>query len=220
MKKIISFSLWGNSTKYTVGAIENADLALQIYPNWICRFYVGTSTPKEIIEELEKRDNVELVLMAEEGEWNSMFWRFLPIGEDGVEIMLSRDCDSRLSMREKYCVDEFINSNMNFHCMRDHPFHDGIMGGMWGAKKGVLSNINELINNWPKTNQWQTDQSFLNNVVEPLITNTKFLHDSIHLKNFPTKREDYKYVGEAYDINGVRTEHWVVFTFDEFKHLN
>ena len=51
MKKIISFSLWGDNPKYTNGAIENADLALEVYPNWICRFYVGTSTPKEIVEE-------------------------------------------------------------------------------------------------------------------------------------------------------------------------
>jgi hypothetical protein len=38
-------------------------------------------------------------------------------------------------MREKYCVDEFINSDKKFHRMLDHPWHNGIMGGMWGAKR-------------------------------------------------------------------------------------
>ena len=38
MKKIIAFSLWGDQPKYTVGAIKNADLAKEIYPDWTCRF--------------------------------------------------------------------------------------------------------------------------------------------------------------------------------------
>jgi hypothetical protein len=53
MKKIISFSLWGDNPKYTVGAIKNAELALSIYPDWICRYYIGKSTPQEIIDELK-----------------------------------------------------------------------------------------------------------------------------------------------------------------------
>lgn len=220
MKKIISFSLWGENPKYTLGAIKNADLALSIYPEWICRYYVGLSTPQDIIDELEKRENTEIIRMNEQGEWNSMFWRFLPVGDDDVEIMLSRDCDSRLSIREKLCVDEFINSEKLFHCMLDHPFHNGIMGGMWGAKKGILKNIKQLIDDWPKTNQWQTDQSFLNHVVNPIVTDVKMVHDSIHLRNFPSKREDYKFVGEVYGGYDDRAEHWCVFTFPEFQHLD
>lgn len=220
MKKIISFSLWGQNPKYTVGAIKNADLALTIYPDWICRYYIGLSTPQEILNELYNKENTEVIIMNEQGEWNSMFWRFLPIGDDDVDIMLSRDCDSRLSIREKLCVDEFINSDKMFHKILDHPFHSGIMGGMWGAKNGILKNIKNLIDVWPKTNQWQTDQSFLNTIINPLVDNISITHDSIHLRNFPTKREEYKYIGEAYGAEDDRSEHWCVFTFPEFKHLD
>lgn len=210
MKKIISFSLWGENPKYTIGAIKNADLALSIYPEWICRYYVGLSTPEDIVDELQKRQNTEIIKMNEQGEWNSMFWRFLPVGDEDVEIMLSRDCDSRLSIREKLCVEEFINSDKLFHCMLDHPFHNGIMGGMWAAKKSILKNIKQLIDDWPKTNQWQTDQSFLNAIVNPIVKNVMMVHDSIYLRNFPTKREDYKFVGEIYDGDDNRAEHWIV----------
>lgn len=219
MKKIISFSLWGDNPKYTVGAIKNADLAVDVYPDWICRYYVGTSVPEEIINTLESKPNVEIVRMNENGEWNSMFWRFLPIEEPDVDIMLSRDCDSRLSVREKLCVDEFINSDKMFHSMLDHPWHNGIMGGMWGAKNGILQNMRDLILSWPKTNQWQTDQSFLNAIINPIVSETILIHDSIHLRNFPTKREDYKYVGEVYESSDSRSEHWCLFTFPEFSHL-
>jgi len=219
MKKIISFSLWGDNPKYTHGAIKNADLALNIYPGWVCRFYVGMSTPSEIIESLISKENTEVIKMDEQGEWNSMFWRFLPIADTDVEIMISRDCDSRLSMREKLCVDEFINSDKMFHTMLDHPWHGGIMGGMWGAKKGILKDMKEMIDNWPKTNQWQTDQSFLNTVINPLVSGKILIHDSVNLQNFPSKRENYHFVGEVFDGYDGRYEHYVVFQQPQFAHL-
>jgi hypothetical protein len=220
MKKIISFSLWGDNQKYTIGAIKNADLALNIYPDWVCRYYVGKSVPINVIEELKNKKNVEVIEMDEYGEWNSMFWRFLPIADINTEIMISRDCDSRLSLREKYCVDEFINSDKQFHTMLDHPWHNGIMGGMWGAKNGILNEMKSLIDAWPKTNQWQTDQSFLNNIIASIVSDTIMIHDSIHQRNFPTKRENYQFVGEVYGADDIRYEHWCVFTFPEFQHLD
>jgi hypothetical protein len=220
LKKIISFSLWGTNQKYTYGAIKNADLALTVYPDWICRYYIGNSVPNEVLQELGNRKNVEIVQMNEEGSWNSMFWRFIPICEDDTEIMISRDCDSRLSMREKLCVDEFIKSDKLFHKMLDHPWHGGIMGGMWGAKKGILKNIDNLINSWSKTDKWQTDQSFLNTVVSPIVSNNTLTHDSIKLRNFPTKRKNYEFVGEIYDWNDQRYEQWCVLTFPQYEHLD
>ena len=32
--KVISFSLWGNKLMYTIGAIRNADLVKQFYPDF------------------------------------------------------------------------------------------------------------------------------------------------------------------------------------------
>lgn len=219
MKKIISFSLWGTNPKYTIGAIRNAELASEIYPDWICRYYIGQSTPQEIINQLKSKNNVEVIIMEEEGDWTGMFWRFQPISDKDTEIMISRDCDSRLSMREKYCVDEFIKSDKMFHTILDHPWHNGIMGGMWGAKQGILHDMSILMNEWPKGNYWQTDQQFLNNIISPVIKDTTLTH-SIHLKNFPTKRDkDFRFVGEVFDASDTRYEHWCVLTFPEFKHL-
>jgi hypothetical protein len=52
MKKIISFSLWGDNPKYTIGAIRNAELTPIIYPGWVSRFYCGESVPTDIIKTL------------------------------------------------------------------------------------------------------------------------------------------------------------------------
>ena len=140
MKKIISFSLWGDDPKYTIGAIENIKLCNEIYPNWTCRFYIG-NIPSNIYKIIENEENVEIINMGESGDWTSMFWRFYPASEPDVDIFIVRDTDSRLSMREKYAVDEWISSNKGLHIMRDHPYHNSlIMGGMWGMKK-ILSQI-------------------------------------------------------------------------------
>jgi hypothetical protein len=39
MNKIISFSLYGDNTLYTEGALINLDYAKIAYPDWIFRFY-------------------------------------------------------------------------------------------------------------------------------------------------------------------------------------
>ena len=67
MKKIISYSLWGNNERYTHGALRNSELASEIYPDWICRFYIGKSVPDDIIKSLKKKDNTQLILMNKPG---------------------------------------------------------------------------------------------------------------------------------------------------------
>ena len=112
MKKIIAFSLWGDNPKYTVGLIKNLDLAKEIYPGWICRVYCGKSVPENIISEIEKRDNKELIIMDEQGDWEGMFWRFF--AAEDADIMISRDSDSRLNNREKAAVEQWSLFSIGF----------------------------------------------------------------------------------------------------------
>lgn len=147
-KKIISFSLWGNESMYTVGAIRNAELAKEIYPDWICRFYVGDDVNEDIIGKLKSFDNTEVIVMVEEkNDWQGMFWRFYVIDNGDVDYVIFRDTDSRLTIREKEAVNEWIGSGRYFHIMRDHVYHtEAIMGGMWGCKpKELISKINEEV---------------------------------------------------------------------------
>jgi hypothetical protein len=208
MKKIISFSLWGNNPKYTIGAVRNSELSNEIYKDWICRFYVGKSVPQEIINQLESKSNVEVISMDESGDWTGMFWRFLAC-EDS-DVMISRDTDSRLSLREKVAVDEWLKSNKDFHIMRDHPYHQTeILGGMWGCRNGVLKNIKELITNYKKGNFWQVDQNFLRELIYPIIKEKSFVHDSYlnyeaFRKPFPSVRKNKEFVGDVFDENDVR----------------
>ena len=205
MKKLISFSLWGNNPKYTIGAIKNAELANIIYPGWISRFYCSNTVSEDIIRRIKNIDNTEIFMMDESG-WEGMFWRFYPASEEDVEVMLSRDVDSRLNVREKHAVDEWIKSDKSFHIMRDHPWHGTqILGGMWGAKYPKLKEMKELIEKYTKGDFWQVDQNFLRDKIYPKIVNDCISHDEFfnygQKQPFPTNREGLEFVGESFDEN-------------------
>jgi protein O-GlcNAc transferase len=211
-RKIISFSLWGDDKKYTIGALRNAELALSIYPGWICRFYLGESVPLDISEELQEFSNSEIIDVSEKGDWTSTFWRFLAADHPN-DIVISRDTDSRLNKREKAAVDEWLNSDKDFHIMRDHPYHaTEILAGMWGCRNGILEGIEDLIDGYQKENFWQVDQNFLKEKIYPLIRDRSLVHDEFFEKKpFPTKRENREFVGEAYNHLGERNpEHYLL----------
>ena len=225
--KIVSFSLWGDDPKYTIGAIKNAELVQELYSGWIGRFYCGRSVPQDILEKLHEVSNTEVILMDEEGDWTGMFWRFLSADSD--DVVLSRDTDSRVSEREVYAVNEWLESDKDFHIMRDHPYHGTqILGGMWGCRNGILKGITESINEYSKGNFIQVDQNFLREHVWPKISNNALSHDeffvgtpllnrlnnSIEYFNgvpFPKPRKDWNdFVGQVYDENDNPTQEYAV----------
>ena len=201
--KLITFSLWGQDPKYLIGAIRNAELAKQIYPDWICRFYVGQSVPSQIIIQLEKLQNVQVVRRPEFGDWTGMFWRFLPASEDDVEVMISRDTDSRLNYREKAAVDEWLESKKDLHIMRDHPYHRyPILGGMWGVKKGAIVNMKEMLDSFDQKNAYGTDYEFLAaNVINKLDRKNIMVHDEFFGALGRCFPQDLEFVGKVFDEN-------------------
>merc|ERR1712242_661726 len=64
-----------------------------------------------------------------------MVWRFVAVSDGDVDFMVSRDLDSRFSERETAAVNDWIQTGLPFHIMRDNPYHGtSILGGMWGAR--------------------------------------------------------------------------------------
>jgi protein O-GlcNAc transferase len=210
MKKVISFSLWGDNPKYTVGAVKNAQLIEKFYPGWEGWFYCGNSVPQNIISSLKSK-GAKVIPRDEPGDWTGMFWRFQAIADPEVEVMLSRDTDSRLSQREAVAVTDWLDTGLLFHVMRDHPAHSTeILGGMWGARKPILGDMIHLINTYSKGNFWQVDQNFLRQIVWPRVSYTTKTHDEFFAKQpFPALREGSEFVGDVFDENDIRhPEYW------------
>jgi len=207
--KVISFSLWGNDPKYVQGAIENARLARDIYPDWQVWFYFGQSVDRHSrFEIMSQNHNSRSTIMPTAGDWRGMFWRFEPILSVDTEAMIVRDCDSRLTLREKAAVDEWMESDAGFHIMRDHPYHGTqILGGMWGIKQGCLPEFGQLMSVWNAEDRWQTDQDFLKAEVYPRVVHNSMVHDEFfsiepHRRNFPTPRAGCDFVGQVFEADG------------------
>jgi hypothetical protein len=220
MKKVISFSLWGNNLTYNIGAIKNAELAKEIYPDFECWFYIHKDTvPQETIDALNSLSNTKIIFKI--GDLNNenckpRMWRYEPIDDLEVELILSRDTDTRILLREKLAVDEWIQSNKLFHIMRDHPHHNFcILAGMFGTKKiPQIQSWTNIINSYNKTDNRMYDQDFLRDYIYPLIKNNSIIHASFnkmepHAKNFPINYDKtYKFVGEyVYFDNSRSVEH-------------
>jgi len=232
-KRLITFSLWGDSPKYTVGALKNARLAGEIFPEWICRFHVGSSTPSDVIDALSRCSNVEVVKFAEPGDWQSLAWRFLAAADESVEVMISSDTDSRLGRRERAAVDEWLASDKLFHVMRDHPYHRKwpILGGMWGVRGGLLKNIEALLEAGFRHRfdeyKWGSDQIFLGHTVHPQVRSHTLVHDELspvlewdamsERRRFPTPRVDYEFVGQVFDEEDWELQEYVDVLIDHLE---
>jgi len=202
--RVVSYSLWGSNPKYTVGALRNAEQVKTHYKGWEARFYVGSNTPLKIIEGLKER-GANVIEMGKPGDWTGMFWRFEAASDPGVDVMISRDCDSRITDREVRAVSEWLGSNSMFHIMRDHPHHaTEILGGMWGVRAPLLKDMSSLINQYVKGDFWQVDQNFLREVIYPRVSSYSMVHDEFFQKNpFPTQRVGKEFVGLSYDENDI-----------------
>lgn len=204
----ISFSLWGDKPIYNIGAIKNAELCKTIYPEWKIVLYYNNSVPSETIEKLKELDIITIDMS--DTDMYGMFWRFLASDISDCDYAIFRDCDSRVSVREKLAVDEWINSGKTLHVMRDHPYHRipcgndrlGILGGMWGIKGKSMAMTNEIIKFSLSTqHKYGNDQTFLKKIYS-VFENDRFTHDEFFEKKpFPIKREGFRFIGERIDIN-------------------
>ena len=108
-----------------------------------------------------------------------------------MDILLSRDLDSRISQREVDAVTEWLESGRPIHVMRDHPGHDTpMLGGMWGTRLDEASNSLRL--KWAKSwiqilmdqqtfsgrNRRGDDQDILARYIWPWVRSLSLQHDS------------------------------------------
>lgn len=200
--KVISFSLWGSDPKYCVGALTNVELAQSLFPEWTCRFYCDSVVPSDCVETMQRATNVQVIKTDVVGDWGFLTKRFLPMSEDGVDVMISRDADSRLSPREVSAVNDWLESGRAAHIMRDHPHHGGypMMGGMFGMRQNVVDDVAELLTRMEGTPAYNFDQAFLAHHIWPVIKNDCTVHDEFFDKRpFPTERNGLEFVGQVFD---------------------
>ena len=228
MKKVVSFSLWcqenklnpknqsQNKNMYINGAYENLKLKNKYYKDWIFRFYVDNTVSDEVKDNIiqlggEIKDMTGITIPG-------MYWRFLPIQDNDVDLFIVRDIDSRISLREEQAVNQWIKSDKIMHVMRDHPHHYyKILGGMWGFKNTITIDFNTLLDEFLRARNYSfkrmDDMYFLDKIYDHFEKNNQVLAHDAYFKisknslDFPCNienqniKKNYNYVGEIFDEN-------------------
>lgn len=191
MKRVIAFTLYGNNPRYTVGAIKNAALAAKIYPEFIARFYIGSDVPHSTISTIGLMPNVELFKVeGYDGQFTNS-WRFLAFSDPDVEIAMMRDADARITVRERLAVNEWLQSGLAYHSMKDHPTGHAawpINAGMWGGYTSGIKNMHEIMQHFragKETKSFASDQVFLSRYVAPIVYKSMLIHETFGKTEVP-----------------------------------
>jgi hypothetical protein len=226
MKQVISYSLYGKDLRFMVGAIKNAQLAQVFFPGFTVRFYVGASVPTWVRTTLDLFHNVEQVQVDLPENSLSRMWRFQAICDPTVDVVLSRDCDARLSLREAEAHQEFLDSGFGFHIIRDHPTGHGylISAGMFACRTKDLHFFQKIWDETPLRDTYMQDQEFMAHQIYPHVASNCLIHDeyynymptppSIKKRIERNKVNTVCHIGAALDENDVfvyRTDQEVSF---------
>jgi len=202
MNKIISMSVWGNKPSYSVGAIKNAQIAKELFPDWKCRIFVDGTVPTHYVEELLKMSNVEIAQVDDDAIFGA-YWRFYSMFQDDEEVVISRDSDSRLSERELRCVNEWLSSDKKFSIIRDHERHYDwpILAGMWGMKGKLSDDILDSMKTYGKHHFYTSDQIFLKDVVWDIAKDNSIIHGFLEVDWMMSSRDNIHFIGQGYTEN-------------------
>jgi len=199
VNKIISLSVWGNDTRYIVGANRQYELAKKYYPDWEFRIYTDD---KNKFSNLTTANIIEVT----DGSYG-MYWRFKAMFADENNIVIVRDSDSRITVREQQAVNEWLASDKKFHTFRDHEAHFEfpIIGCAFGYKGKFDEHILILLNSYTQQfNYYVGDQIFLRDIIWPLVKDDTMIH-SMNDGWFKETRQklvnSYDFCGNGYDEN-------------------
>jgi hypothetical protein len=144
---VIGFSIYGSNVNYYKPLLILADAIKKYFPGWSIRVHHSSALAQSVACEFECKEDIIDFCNVDElpFEFNktltsykassphAMMWRWYPIADDFVDYFMSRDSDSVTIQREKDSVDVWLFNRTNtlFHVMRDNPYHNIHILGMF-----------------------------------------------------------------------------------------
>jgi hypothetical protein len=124
---------------------------------------------------------VQIIQTDAPEDHTAKLWRFLACELD-YDFVAFRDADARLSLRELKAHEEFIESGLDAHIMKDHPIGHNypINAGMFTVRSALFKDIRALIESVEIKDYYTQDQDFLKNLIYPRIQFSCFVHDEFY----------------------------------------
>ena len=208
--KVFSFCLYGTASYYYTGLLENIQLIQQHYPDFSIVVYVGECDVSWVLP-----DSVRVIHTGRAGPINTIF-RYKALAD--ADIGFVRDADSRITERDRWCIDEFLRSPYTYHIIRDHMWHRSkIMAGMFGWKERRVIDFDE-------TCEWGygCDEHVISEQLYPAIRDKALIHTNINgflgedTKRITIPHKDLTdFVGNVYKTETPEFR----YTFDVVEHV-
>ena len=170
MSRVVSFVLWGSNEVYNYGLLEN----IRYVGEHMKDFEVWVYCTRDILEETRKTclETPFVKLIEREGTpgFFCTAWRFEPMFDEGVEVCISRDTDSRITDRELVWIRDWLNhSGKAFHVFRDDIGHRSpIMAGMCGSRGPIVRHLKEkFFGYFQNSLRYGIDEEALKRVIYP-----------------------------------------------------
>ena len=151
--RVIAFSVYSRNPNITIGAVRNVQLARMIFPQWNTRIYTPhpnasrehDRVPQQV---LNKMANLGAQIYYSDTTNSAYPLKYLSLNvieDKSVNTFLIRNPEHRLSDKQCKVVDDWLKSNANFHCMRDHFTHSlmNIVPELYGVKLSSLTKENK-----------------------------------------------------------------------------
>jgi hypothetical protein len=228
-----SFCIYGTKLIYYKGLLKNLEVISRIEPQPKVLIGYSNDILEEYKEMYEAYTFVRLIKINDEFNESVMCSRFLQF--DTIEspgYIFCRDADSRVSERDIWCIQSFINSGKKLHIIRDHYYHkQKIMGGTCGFYlDSNRPNFTELFRNSKHTfnnmnKAYGLDEYFLSNNIYTLFAADDIwinsncsghLNEKINTIDIPQK-DDTDFIGNVY--NEDESAQFKYSEYITFQHL-
>lgn len=164
--KVFSFCLYGTEPNYYTGLLENIKRIREWFPEFEIFVYKGLCDPSWEIPDAT-------VIDTQVSGAANMLHRYTPLKTADVGFV--RDADSRITERDRWCIQEFLDSKYSYHMIRDHVWHKSrLMGGLFGWKKPIDCSITI-----PSEAGYGYDEQYIAEVLYPRIVSDLLVHTNI-----------------------------------------
>jgi hypothetical protein len=165
--KVFSFCLYGTEDNYYFGLLENIKIICEHFPDFEIYVYKGVCKEEWVFD-----SSIHIIETGKNGVVNMLF-RHLPI--TFADVGFVRDADSRITERDRWCITQFLESDKEYHVIRDHFWHRScVSGGMFGWKTTLPIDIDTK-----GEYQYGDDEKYLNKVLYPKIKDRLLVHTNI-----------------------------------------
>lgn len=229
MKKVISFSLFGNNRRHLNGAIVNAILTQNNFPDWDVVYYIwdkySHSDLEKVIETCKVINNRIIFKefnFSEEDNFvkslNPKLLRFLIHDDDQYDIYWIRDIDSKLCYRSRQIIEYVLDNNEEFTFSTINDYEDYYTYFLAG---NFIGHNNTLFNMKDKLKEYFEEYSDYYNLIRKSLNLNELTPDILYLIHKQILFKDSGYICGGNDkletnIYGA-DEHFLQWLVNKYK---